>query len=138
MVIVYKLRDDVEYIKQVQKATLECNDFGIQQTHGLFGSPNWWKNIEEGKLPVHTLRGTISRGYMGSMGDWPEFQVTNQDDASTESFTRRCHTRDQDAEYQVGRKIEIDYVWQKFKERSFFGSIDTKVILEIRIYDADS
>ena len=134
MITVYSLRKDTQRVEQVQKATLTTKDFGIQPTHGLFGSPDWWRNIENGELPVQTLRGIISRVYMGSMGDWPEFQVASEDNGITESFTRMFHKREQDAAYQVGKKIEVDYVWQKFKKSLRPGaSIDTKVILEIRI-----
>ena len=134
MITVYSLRKDTQRVEQVQKATLTTKDFGIQPTHGLFGSPDWWRNIENGELPVQTLRGIISRVYMGSMGDWPEFQVASEDNGITESFTRMFHKREQDAAYQVGKKIEVDYVWQKIKKRLRQGaSIDTKVNLENRI-----
>ncbi len=134
MTTVYSLRNDTQSIEGTQEATLTSKKFGLQQTHGLFGSPEWWRNIDNGKLPVQTLRGVISRVYMGSMGDWPEFEVTSEDGARSESFTRMCHTREQDAEYQVGRKIEVDYVWQKFKKSLSAGpATDTEIILEIRI-----
>ena len=37
MTEVYSLKDDRDLVRSVQKATLETKDFGIQQTHGLFG-----------------------------------------------------------------------------------------------------
>ena len=48
MKIAYKLRDDPKHIAQVQKATLTTDDFGIEPTDGLFGSPEWWDRIANG------------------------------------------------------------------------------------------
>jgi hypothetical protein len=133
MITVYRLQDDTERVQQIQKATLTTPNFGIQQTHGLLGSSDWWNNIEVSKLPVHTLRGVISRVYMGSMGDWPTFQIT-ADDGNTESFTRECHSKEQDAEFLEGRRVEIDYVWQQLRSIEAV-SPSVKIILEIRIQE---
>ena len=64
MQIVYQLRRNQKFIDQVQKATLTTKEFGIQQTHGLFGSPEWWKNIQTGELKTHVVRGVIHHIYM--------------------------------------------------------------------------
>lgn len=136
MIAVYQLKKDRDRIGKIQKATLTTDDYGIQQTHGLFGSSEWWQHIQDGKLPLHTLRGTITRVYMGSMGDWPEFEVATPEGAK-ESFTRECHTREQDAEYRVGRAIEIDYVWQKHKKSFASHTLDTKIVVEIRIDNSE-
>jgi hypothetical protein len=74
MIVVYRLRDDTTRIDAVQQATRTTENFGIEPTDGMFGSDEWWHNIEAGRLPVHTLKGTIKDVYMGSMGDWPEFK----------------------------------------------------------------
>jgi hypothetical protein len=79
MEIVYNLRDDHEKVAAIQEATLRTSDFGIEPTHGLLGSREWWSAIESGRLPLQTLRGTISQLYMGSMGDWPSFELTTED-----------------------------------------------------------
>ena len=136
MIIVYRLRDDTKYnrkyIADVQNATINSEDYGIKQTHGLFCSAEWWNNIDKGSLELQTLKGKITRVYMGSMNDWPEFEITTED-GQKESFTREAETETLDAEYQPGRAIEIYFVWQQHK-KSFFGeSPDTKIVLEIRI-----
>jgi len=131
MVTVYKLADDRDSIARIQKATLTTDDFGIRQTHGLFGSPEWWAKIASGELLLETIRGTISKVYMGSMGDWPEFQVETSD-GTKESFTRWVSRREMDREYRNGRLVEIDFVWQ-FHKKAWSGDPKTKVILEIRV-----
>lgn len=131
MIIVYRLQEDLKHIELVQKATLSTTDFGIRQTHGLFGSKEWWAKIAAGDLQQHTLRGVISRVYMGSMGDWPEFKIKSADGAE-ESFTRECSRPEVADAFQEGRGVEIDYVWQKHKT-ALLGTTDTRVVLEIRI-----
>jgi hypothetical protein len=118
MKIAYRLRDNPKHIEQVQKATLTTDDFGIEPTGGLFGSPEWWGRIANGELPIHTLRGTITERFMGSMGDWPEIRILS-DTGEKSSWTREVNHREQDALYRVGRQIEIDYVLQKHRGKSW-------------------
>lgn len=110
---IYDLRADADWVAKVQKATLTTKDYGIEPTHGIFGSDEWWLQIADGRLPMHTLKGTITRVYMGSMGDWPEFEM-KCDDGALLKFTRKQTLRDgtRDGFYTVGSKIEIDAVWQ--------------------------
>ena len=75
MRVIYRLMDDKAYIEKVQKATLTTEQFGVNPTHGLFGSAEWWEKILSGGLPVYTYRGSITKRYMGSMNDWPCHEV---------------------------------------------------------------
>lgn len=132
MKIAYRLRDNPTHIAQVQKATLTTDNFGIESTHGLFGSPEWWDRVVGGDLLVHTLRGIVTERFMASMGDWPMIKVRN--DAGGESqWTREVNTREQDALYRVGRRIEIDYVLQRHRRKSSDPNAEYKVIIEIRV-----
>lgn len=80
----YLLKEDSERIAAIQKATLTTDDFGIEQTHGLLGSPGWWEQISSGQLPLHTLRGGIIERFWGSMADWPEITVRRDKGSSTD------------------------------------------------------
>ena len=132
MKIAYSLRDNPKHIAQVQKATLTTDNFGIEPTDGLFGSPEWWDRIAAGDLPVHTINGTIAERFMGSMGDWPEIRVLS-DGGEKSSWTREVNRKEQDALYRVGRRIEIDYVLQRHRNKSSGRQKEHKVVLEIRI-----
>ena len=135
MKIIYQLRKDKDYIEAVQRATLNTEQFGIQQTHGLFGSPEWWHKIKMGELPVQHVRGTIIKVYMGSMNDWPEFTMQSENgDAS--SWTRLANSRELGEHHQVGKNIEIDYVIQRHKPKSWKGESETKIVIEIKISNA--
>lgn len=135
MVTVYQLRRDKQHIEAVQKATLNTEQFGIQQTHGLFASPEWWGKIASGELPVYRLRGSITKLYMGSMGDWPEFTMRT-DSGGESSWSRFANSGDLADFYAEGRRIELDYVIQRFKPKSWSGDSENKVVIEIRLGDA--
>lgn len=61
MKTVYSLREDCEYIAKVQAASLNPKPFGLKTTDGLFGTEQWWHNVETGVIPLIRLTGTITR-----------------------------------------------------------------------------
>jgi hypothetical protein len=132
MLTIYRLRADKDFIAQVQKATTTTEKFGIEPTHGLFGSAEWWQHVRDGTLPVHTLRGAITRIYMGSMNDWPGF--TMRTETGEESSWSRYATDPAFASlYTVGRPIELDYVVQQHRPHSFDSGAEDKIPIEIRV-----
>lgn len=132
MEIVYQLTRDEERIRRVQRATLTTAEFGFQQTDGLYGSEEWWENIRTGALPLHRLTGVITKVYMGSMRDWPEFRMRTALGEES-SWTRYVHTKEQDGLYVVGRRIEIDYVVQRYKPKSWNGDREQPCVIAVRI-----
>lgn len=129
---VYRLREDVQQIQNIQRATLTTEEFGLQQTHGLFGSPEWWQNIERGALPLQTARGRITKVYMGSMGDWPEFKMLTSEGAEL-TWTRDVNCREFDALFREGAEVEVDYVVQSSKPKSWSGASPTNCVVEVRV-----
>jgi len=137
MAVVYRLRQNKTFIEAVQKATLTTDAFGIEPTHGLFGSDEWWGRIISGDLPIHTLSGYITKVYMGSMGDWPEFAMKS-DGGEKSQWTRKVNAKEQDALYRVGNRVELDYVIQRHRRASFDRGGEAKCVVEIRILDSSS
>jgi hypothetical protein len=129
------LREDADRIANVQRATSTTRDFGIEPTHGLFGSPEWWSNIDSGVLPTRTVRGVITRVYMASMNDWPEFELRS-DSGELSRWTREANTKQQAALYEANRRVELDYVVQHLRRASLSGCDETQVVLEIRVEEA--
>ena len=78
MKTVFDLRLHTKYISDVQNASLNRPDCGLKITHGLFGSSEWFDHIIAGTLPLVRLRGVITRTYMASMNDWPEFEMRDE------------------------------------------------------------
>lgn len=131
MKTVYQLRGNQTYINHVQQASLYREDCGLRITHGLFGSDEWWNNIETGELPLICVKGTISRVYMSGMNDWPEFElVTSEGEKSR--WTREVDNREFDSYYREGFRVEVDYVIQRRKRDLGIG-LDSKCVIEIRI-----
>jgi hypothetical protein len=133
--VVYRLRDDGDFIANVQRATTTTNEFGIEPTDGLFGSADWWSRVDSGRLATHTLRGHVSRVYMAGMNDWPEFEMMS-DDGEKSRWTREANTIEQSKMYEAGRRVEVDYVLQRHRPASWDRGSETKVVLEIRLGDA--
>ena len=135
MFSVYHLRNSAAFIRAVQNATLHRPGYGIEVTHGLFGSEEWWNNIATGKLLLATISGTISRVGMDSMGDWPEFDLLA--DGQPTTWNRETDKREFDSLYCVGVHAEIDYVVQWLKKEALLipGMRDReqKVVIEIRL-----
>ncbi len=69
---------------------------------------------------------------MGSMGDCPMIKVRS-DTGKNSQWTRDVNSREQDALYRSGRRIEIDYVVQRHRRRSFDPDVEHEVVIEIRI-----
>jgi len=130
---VYELARNTAYIAAVQKATLTTKEFGLEPTHGLFGSEEWWRNIGLGVLRTHHLSGTITQMYMGSMGDWPMFvMVTNA--GEEHRWTREVNAREQASLYMVGLRVEVDYVVQRFRRPIHgYDRMECKTVLAIRL-----
>jgi len=130
MVEVYSLTKDSEQIRKVQRATLKTTDYGLVPEQGLFGSDEWWDAIRAGRLPTVRVEGVISRVYMGSMNDWPEFEIDSNGRKTT--WTRSVHRREDDQFYAVGKRVSLDYVIQKFKkDLANRGKLETEVVLRI-------
>lgn len=128
----YQLKEDSARIAAIQKATLTTDEGGIEQTHGLLGSREWWQHISSGQLPLHTLRGVIVERFWGSMADWPEITVRS-DEGEVSQWTREVNSKEQDALYIPGQRIEIDFVLQRHRPKSFDMGGETKVVIEIRV-----
>ena len=91
LLTVYDLHDDHQRIRWMQEATMTTRDFGLEPTHGLFGSTGWWLNIENGNLPSFRQSGLITNVYNVGDGDHPEFSMA--DESGIETNWKREVTR---------------------------------------------
>ncbi len=122
---VYDLKEDKNYINLVQQATLHRDDAGLKSEYGLFGSTEWWNAIDKGLIPKVQIEGKITKVYMGGHNDFPEFELTTDNNEKT-SWERKGV----DNFYNVGRRIRIVYVTQEFK-KPLLKLKESKVILKI-------
>jgi|SRR3989339_82601 len=127
--ITYKFSEDKDAIKRLQVASKDTSSkSGLKIENGLLvGSKDWFKAIENGFINKQTLKGVITRVYMAGHNDWPEFEI--ECDGIKTIWTREGN----DKHYVLGKKIELDYVIQKFKRPIDIIGTTTKMTLEIRI-----
>lgn len=85
---VYRLAEDHRQIAAVQKATLTTEQFGLVPEPALFGSADWWAAVNDGRIAKRRFEGVLSKVYWGSMGDYPEFELTT-DSGEVKRWGRR-------------------------------------------------
>ncbi len=132
MVEVYSLAKDTEHVRKVQRATLNTTDYGLVPEHGLFGSDEWWEAIRTGKLPTICVEGVISCVRMGSMNDWPGFEIDSN--GSKTNWTRHVHSAEDDRFYVAGKRVCLEYVIQHTKkDLANLGTTEQEVVLRIAV-----
>ena len=131
---IYDLREDHQRIRWTQEATMTTRDFGLEPTHGLFGSADWWLNIEQGRLPTFQLSGLITNIYNVGEGDHPEFSMVDHTGIET-TWKREVNRSEDDDLYVIGRMIELEYVLQRTRiDLTDLGIDQTeKCVLSVRI-----
>ena len=102
---VYDLAADTEHVRDVQEASLHRPGYGFPPKPVLFGSPEWWREIETGRIPTRLVEGVIEDVYWASMADWPEFRLHSSDGAET-TWTRMGDVR----RYVKGLHAKASYV----------------------------
>lgn len=124
---VYDLAEDQETVDLVQRATLNTNDFGLIPEVALFGSDDWWRAIDDGRIPLCEVSGTIVRVFASGHGDWPEFELESRGDRS------RWTRLGEQSLYQEGRQVRVQYVMQKARKH-WVGTQEQRQVLRIFIH----
>lgn len=130
MKTVYLLRSDPG-LAGMQTASRECGEIGLKQTHGLVGTDEWWRHIEEGSLPISTTTGTVIHFFPGHHGDWPEIEVREPNGKSS-NWGCLVSVAEAEKHFVLGARVEFDHVQQALKV-PFNGSIDTCLVVAIRV-----
>jgi hypothetical protein len=130
MKTIYALDNDPD-LPRMQEASLASSPIGLRKTHGLVGTAEWWQHVEAGSLPVTTTSGAVIHFSPGHHGDWPEFEMREDNGASS---NWGCMVPESNAaiHFQLGNRVEVDHVQQELKS-PLNGSTSTIVITEIRI-----
>ena len=131
---VYDLQEDHQRIRWMQEATMTTRDFGLEPTHGLFGSADWWQHIAQGRLATHYLSGIITNIYNVGDGDYPEFSMVERSGIET-TWKREVNRAEDDDLYVIGRMIELEYVLQRTRVDLTDLGIDQteKCVLSVKI-----
>jgi hypothetical protein len=131
---IYSFEQDQTRIDAMQKASLGTNNFGVSSLPALVGTPEWWLATQDGLLARTIVSGTISRVYWGSMGDWPECEVTS-DDGAKSTWTREGDI----SRYVEGLRAQIVYVLHPWKTSDQEVRLPggSKIVLTIEIEESD-
>ena len=136
MKTVYSLRDDHKHIADVQEASLSSKPFGLKPTQGLFGSASWWKNIENGIIPLTQFTGFITKLFRSGMhNEYLCFEMIMPNGRTLDYDCKVMNSKDRKL-YQVGSKIEISFVFQTLKTPIKVGTdyeTEVKCLIEIRV-----
>lgn len=76
---VFDIRNEAEMVRHIQRATLETEDYGFLPEPALFGSPEWWAAVADGRVSTHTREGIVADVRWESMGDWPAWTFRDHD-----------------------------------------------------------
>ena len=126
MTRVYDLAVDNELVAKVQRATLTTSDFGIIPEVALYGSPEWWQAIEDGRIPPHVIEGEVCDVFTSGESNWPQFEI---DSNGQKTVWTRFGNADS---YSIGQRVRLRYVVQKAK-KSWTGDPYQKEVLSIDI-----
>lgn len=123
--VLYDIRRDAIKLSQIRAASLSTGQFGLTTSHGIVGSPEWWKALDAGGIKVETFVGVIRQLDGGPMGDSSIVRIDG--DAEVKSWTA-WEGFDRSL---IGKRIEIRYacVPPKHPPRPDFV---VHLILEIR------
>jgi hypothetical protein len=116
-----KLKNDPGYVAKVQALTLDINRplLGLKGTHGLYGSPEWWKNIEQRKMPTRHVSGIIQRAYVAGQDGGDENNSVDLllEDASV--FMESIYVNDKKdvALFRKGCLVEIFLAFDELKRQ---------------------
>lgn len=123
MKVVYSLRSDLEKdpARVLETQALTLNDarpmLGLKGSRGLFGSDEWWSNVESGVIDVAYVTGVIKELYVAGQErlDHPnEFELT-LDDGGLRSEGILVDDPGLISEYVPGRRVRIKYAYDELK-----------------------
>lgn len=142
MKLVYRLSEELDndlgQVAAAQALSLDATRpcVGLKGTHGLFGSPEWWANIEAGIIPKKRLSGVIARVYVAGQdySDVPNAFDLRGSDGHVHMEGIYVNSQDDVALYQVGRQVEVVYVLDELKMPLPDGGKDyLEIVLEVSV-----
>lgn len=132
MKVVYSLRHeldrDLEHLQRTQALSLDKTrpSMGLATTYGLYGSAEWWRNVEAGGIRRERYRGVIRRLYVAGQDEGNEpnsFEIESNDGLNYHWGIVVDDEMDKPL-YCVGRWAEIDTIFVELKRPKPDGSPD--------------
>lgn len=134
-----ELESDPKRVELTQALTLNQSkpQMGLRGNFGLFGSKDWWANINQKKMPLMFVSGIVNRVYVAGQ-DSSELNNTVDvvmDDGSVRSAGIYTNDINDVALFRVGSKIELVYALDELKQQpALDGGINySKIALEMAV-----
>src|SRR5215813_14393624 len=141
MLTVYSLRHelerDAEYLKRVQALSLDTSrpNMGLSARLGLYGSDEWWRNVESAVIPRANYSGIITETFYAGMDSdrrHNSFRMKT-DNGRDYSYSMVPENSSYKGLYRVGHRAEITTIFEELKSRSADGAREVlELPLEIR------
>ncbi len=134
-----RLREDPTQVQLAQALTLNPAKprLGLRGTYGLFGSPEWWANIRDGKMPLLYQIGVVRRAYVaGQDKSAPNNTIDIELDDGSLSTSGIYVNNKVDVElFQLGRRVGIVYALDELKlQPAVDGGVNqSKIALEMAV-----
>lgn len=136
-----ELKADPEQVALAQALTLNASKprMGLKGTLGLFGSPEWWANIEQRKMPLLLVQGTIHSTYYAGMTNESNQEINSFELRLDDGTVRRegFYTNDKvdRSLFQAGHRVEIVYALDELKRQpAEDGGINySDIVLEMAV-----
>ena len=125
MLTVYSLRDelekDPESLKRAQAVSLDSaiQYAGVTTRYGLYGTEEWWRNVDEGVVPRATYSGTITETFYAGMDTdrrHNSFRMKT-DDGREWSWGMVPENSSYKGLYRPGHRVEIITIFKEYKMR---------------------
>ncbi len=134
------LEEDPEYMKKVQNLTLNESKpyLGLKGTFGLFGSEEWWKNIEANIIPQREIKGTIIKVYRSGQDNTEKFNTINilTDEEKIHTEGMYANKKPDKTLYKQGAKINIKYAYEPMKNQPTSEiQNNAEIVLEVSIFE---
>ncbi|OZG69972.1 hypothetical protein BTA51_28460 [Hahella sp. CCB-MM4] len=123
MKLVYELKKELEAnpqkMRDVHALTLDKSkpSMGLSGRNGLYGTDEWWENIEKSVIPTKKVSGTIEELYVAGMeaGEVNEFKFVCDDDWSSKSESIYFNNEEDKELFIPGSRVEMLYVLEELK-----------------------
>ena len=117
-----ELKKNTKRMALAQALTLDKSrpTMGLKGTHGLFGSQEWWDNIEKREMPLLFLSGIIQRTYVAGQDPSPRDNSFSLllDNGSIHEESIYHYTNKEDKNlFRVGSRVDIVYALDEMKQQ---------------------
>ncbi len=134
-----ELKVDPQQVILTQALTLDQSRprMGLKGKYGLFGSDEWWSNIEQRKMPLLFLSGIIKKAYVA--GQDPSASNNTVDLLLDNNSIRAVGIYVNDKRdvkfFRCGHRVDVVYALDEMKQQpARDGSIDTcNIALEMAV-----